>query len=473
MTLPEHHTKIVATLGPVSREPAVLARLLRAGLNVARINLAHGNVDQHAEVISNVRHAASRLGRRVAILADLPGPKLRLGKISPEPVELEQGQEFILTTESIVGDKTRASVNFSQLPKAVHPHEPIFLNDGFVELEVCSILGSQVHCKVKAGGELRSHKGINIPHLHVDLESFTSHDHELLQFACRQNVDAVGISFVQTAADVQRVRKEAVAMGASPCLIAKIECASALPRIDSILEQTDGIMVARGDLGVETPIEGVALVQKRLIRKANLAGKPVITATQMLESMTNYRRPTRAEASDVANAVLDGTDAVMLSEESAIGRYPVEAVEMLAKIAIEAEKNRPDYSRLPLQRSLLSETRVEEIIASNVVTAVERLGTACVVTPTESGASARRISRFHLPAWIVALSPHEPTCQKLLFSYGVYPVNTGSDPRDWPTITREILKREKLWDGPVVLTQGPSRENPGATNRMEILQLDP
>lgn len=471
MTLPEHHTKLVATLGPASRDPAVLARLLRAGLNIARINLAHGDVGEHAKVIRNVRQVAERLERRVAILADLPGPKLRLGKLSSEPIVLEEGQNFVLTTEPITGDHSQVAVNFPELPTAVHPHESIFLNDGFVELEVCSIQGSRVHCKVRAGGELRSHKGVNIPHLHADMAAFTPRDRELLEFACGQGVDAVSISFVQSATDVQRVREEAAKLGASPYLIAKIECASALPRIDSILEQADGIMVARGDLGVETPIEGVALVQKRLIRKANLIGKPVITATQMLESMTSYRRPTRAEASDVTNAVLDGTDAVMLSEESAIGRYPVEAVEMLGKIAVQAEKSRQDFSRLPLQRSLLSETRVEEIIASSVVTAVERLGVSCVVTPTESGATARRISRFHLPAWIVALSPHEATCQKLLFSYGVYSVNTGSDPRDWPTIARETLKREKLWDGPVVLTQGPSRENPGATNRMEIMEV--
>ncbi len=468
---PSHKTKIVCTIGPASDDVAILARMLRAGMNVARLNLAHGEPDSHAATIRRLREATQQTGLSVAILADLPGPKLRIGRIAPDPLRLHHGHLLTLTTEDAAGNAERISVpEFAELPRAVRTGESIFLNDGFIQLKVLETTDTEVRCRVTVGGELRSHKGLNIPHLHIRLPAFTDRDQALLAFACEQEVDMVSISFVENADDIERVRRETEALGAAPYLIAKIERADALDHVDEILAVADGCMVARGDLGVETPIETIALVQKRLIRKANRLHKPVITATQMLESMVDHSRPTRAEATDVANAVLDGTDAVMLSEESAIGAYPVQAVQMLGRIARQAETAR---SEPPPMESLHANAdihqRIEEVVSLNVVTAAERLRAPYVFTPTETGATSRRIARFHLPAWTIALSRHRSTCQRLLLSYGVYPVFIGEDERDWQEIALDWMKTHKLYGGPLIFTQGPSRGHPGTTNRVEIL----
>ncbi|BCX81754.1 pyruvate kinase [Methylomarinovum caldicuralii] len=461
-----HKTKIVATIGPASDTVTCLIRMLRAGMRVARLNLAHSDPDHHARTIDRIRRASARSGYPVAILADLPGPKLRIGPLDPDPVVLARGQPFVLTTEPVTGDARRASLPLAELPRAVRPGDAVFLNDGFIELRVETVRGNEIHCRVVVGGELRSHKGVNIPKLRIPLPAFTEQDQRLLAFACEQGVDAVSISFVASAGDVHQVRQAAQDLGAAPYLIAKIERAAALERIDAILAAADGIMIARGDLGVETPIETIALTQKRLIRKANAAGKPVITANQMLESMTVHSRPTRAEATDVANAVLDGTDAVMLSEESALGRFPVEAVRMLGRIARHAEAERERRITLPEPGR---RKNVQEVIALDVATTVLHLGIRHVFTPTETGATARRIARFHLPAWTIALSPHPATCQRLLFSYGVHPVHTGEDGREWRLIACDWLHRHGIRKGPVIVTQGPSRGHPGETNRLEII----
>ncbi len=356
-----NRTKIVATIGPASSAPATLAQMIEAGMNVARLNFAHGELASHAETIKAIRAAAEAVGERVAILADLPGPKLRIGALAQSPVELQRDQPFTLSVGSFTGDGTRASTTFEGLPEAVKAGDLIFLNDGLVQLRVERIDGQDVHCVVGAGGVLLSNKGINLPDLELAIDAFTPRDKECLEFAVSQGVDAVGQSFVQTAADVLAVRAAARAAGGQPLVFAKIERSSALARIDEILEAADGIMVARGDLGVEIPIERIALAQKELIRKANLCCKPAITATQMLLSMVASRRPTRAESTDVANAILDGTDCVMLSEESAMGDHPVDAVRMLARIAeaseprlrprIGAEWEDPRASPTPATRS--------------------------------------------------------------------------------------------------------------------------
>src|SRR6516165_4640496 len=325
MPLPKNKTKIVATIGPASESPEMLERLIRAGLNVARLNFSHGDLAGHAERIKRIRSAAAAVGRRVAIMADLPGPKMRIGKIEPEPIQLHTGDSFILTVEEIIGTPQRVSVSFKDLPRVVKSGDRLFLNDGLVQLTVERVAGSQVHCKVAVGGELRSKKGLNLPGIALGLSPFTEHDRTCLEFALQQGVDAVSQSFVETGRDMEAVRAAADATGKQPFLVAKIERANAIRHFDDILNASDGIMVARGDLGVEVPIEQMAILQKQLIARAGIAGKPIITATQMLESMTVSRLPTRAEATDVANAVLDGTDAVMLSGESAIGKYPVEA----------------------------------------------------------------------------------------------------------------------------------------------------
>src|SRR5512147_130487 len=368
MILPDHKTKIVATIGPASESPEMLERLIRAGLNVARLNFSHGDFTGHAERIARIRAAEKATGRRIAIMADLPGPKMRVGKIDPEPIELRPDAHFTLTCEDIVGNSQRASMSFEKLPKVVKPGDRLFLNDGLIQLIVESVAGPDVHCKVAVGGELRSKKGLNLPGIDLGIGAFTDHDCACLEFALKQGVDAVSQSFVETAADIEAVRAAAKALGRQPFIIAKIERSDALEHFDSILKAADGIMVARGDLGVEVPIEEMAILQKQLIAKASLAGKPVITATQMLESMVSSRLPTRAESTDVANAILDGTDCIMLSGESAMGKFPEEAVTMLAKIAAYTEAHRPP-TRLNDLKAMASQhppTTAAEAIASVV-----------------------------------------------------------------------------------------------------------
>ncbi|MBW2118298.1 MAG: pyruvate kinase, partial [Deltaproteobacteria bacterium] len=343
MTLPANKTKIVCTIGPASESSKVLEQMIRAGMNVARLNFSHGDFESHKKVIENIRAASLATGRRVAIMGDLPGPKMRIGKLAKEPIELKSGDSFTLTTEDITGSNERVSISFISLPDVVKPGDTLYLNDGFIQVEVVKVEGNDVLCRVLVGGELRSRKGLNLPGIDLGIKAFTDHDHECLRFAMEQGVDAVSQSFVESAADIYAVRDAASALGHNPFIIAKIERSRALDRIDEILDAADGIMVARGDLGVEIPIEQIAVAQKHLMSEANLRCKPVITATQMLESMAKNTRPTRAESTDVANAILDGTDCVMLSEESAMGKYPVEAVDMLAKIAAAIEPHRSPY----------------------------------------------------------------------------------------------------------------------------------
>lgn len=474
MQLPSHKTKIVATVGPASRSPAVLEALIRAGLDVARLNFSHGDFTDKAEVIARIRAAARAAGRRVAILADLPGPKMRIGQLATEPIELRAGNQFTLTAEDIVGNDARVLTTFPRLPEVVKPGNTLFLNDGLIQLEVEAVAGLDVHCRVRVGGELRSRKGLNLPGIDLGMSAFTPRDRECLEFALEHGVDAVSQSFVQSAADVRAVREAAAARGARPLIIAKIERAGALAQIDAILETADGIMIARGDLGVEVPIEQIAVVQKSLTRKANQLGKPVITATQMLESMTASRLPTRAEATDVANAILDGTDAVMLSAESAMGQFPVEAVAMLAKIAATTEPHRQAF---PVRETLKAQrfdghASLRDLIALAVETAFEHVTPAAVLAPTLSGATARSIARFRLPAWIVAVSPHEATCQQLQFSYGVFPEHRPQPPEDWNDFARQWVREHEVAGNLVVLTEGPSPRNPRANSRMEVIDLN-
>jgi pyruvate kinase len=473
MTLPKQKTKIVATIGPASASQEVMERMIRAGMNVARINFSHGDFQGHKQVIDNVRAASRAVGQRVAILADLPGPKIRIGQLSVEPIELLPGSSFTLTTRSISGNADRVSVSFAGLPQAVRPGDILFLNDGLIQLETIKVEGQEVACRVIVGGELRSRKGLNLPGIDLGISAFTDRDRECLNFASAQRVDAVSQSFVESAADMVAVREAASAMGYNPLLIAKIERATALKHIDELLAAADGIMVARGDLGVEIPIEQIAVVQKQLILSANRAGKPVITATQMLESMMDNRRPTRAEATDVANAVLDGTDCVMLSEESAMGKYPVEAVAMLAKIAAATE---PHRSRQGIKEALLDDQRgvpigLTDLIALSVEATFERISPAAVFVPTHSGHTARSIARIRPSMWIVGVSSQEATCQKLLFSGGIYPQYETEHPRDWNGYVRDWLRRQELESELAILTEGPSTSHPEANHRMEIIRL--
>jgi pyruvate kinase len=349
----------------------------------------------------------------------------------------------------------------------------LFLNDGFIQLKAEKVEGNDVECKVIVGGELRSRKGLNLPGIDLGISAFTDRDHQCLEFAMEQGVDAVSQSFVESAKDIAAVREAASILGHNPFIIAKIERAGALKHMDGILEAVDGIMIARGDLGVEIPIEEIAVVQKRLMRQANLLGKPVITATQMLESMTGNRRPTRAESTDVANAIIDGTDCVMLSGESAMGKYPVEAVAMLAKIAASIEPRRTDYPVREAVKAYSQEGTIKltDLIALSVETTLEHISPAVVVVPTRSGATARSIARFRLPVWIAAVSSQETTCQGLQFSYGVYPVHEPDHPEDWNAYIRDWLRSHEVEGNLVVLTEGPSSKHPEANNRMELIDL--
>jgi pyruvate kinase len=472
--LPAHKTKIVATIGPASESLDMLTRLIRAGLDVARLNFSHGSPAKHAEVIQRIRNAARETGRRVAIMADLPGPKLRLGKIDPEPIQLLPGAHFTLASEDIVGNAQRTSTTFQQLPQVVKPGNRIFLNDGVVQLVVDRVAGNDVECKVIVGGELRSRKGLNLPGVDLGISAFTENDRACLEFALKEGVDAVSQSFVERAADIEAVRNAAAKMGRQPFVIAKIERADALAHFDEILTAADGIMVARGDLGVEVPIEEIAYTQKQLIAKTNLAGKPVITATQMLESMVSNRLPTRAEATDVANAILDGTDCVMLSGESAMGKFPEESVTMLAKIAAFTETHRSPRS-FAAQREFVQQ-KAATIGSDRMATLVEHA--LCTVpcdlalVPTRAGMVARAISRFKPPVWIIAPSADSTACQNLAFSYGVYPIDLAEEPDDWREWIARWLRENGITADRVMLVAGPSPRNPKANYRIELMRLD-
>src|SRR5262245_20437310 len=474
MPLRNHKTKIVATIGPASGSSEVLYELARSGLDIARLNFSHGEFSAHAKTISLIRETERSAGRRIVIMADLPGPKMRIGTIQPEPIELKKGESFTLTTEEITGDARRVSVTFKTLPQVVKPGNRLFLNDGLIHLQVESVEGTAVHCKVLVGGELRSRKGLSLPGINLGITAFTPKDRSCLEFALKEGVDALSQSFVERAADIEAVRAAARAIGKNPFIIAKIERASALENFDEILTAADGIMVARGDLGVEVPIETIAVTQKELIRKCNRAGKPVITATQMLESMVLSRLPTRAEATDVANAILDGTDAVMLSAESAVGKFPEEAVMMLAKIAAFTEAHRPARS-VGIQHDSAQHnptTRARDRMASLVEHALQTVPCDLVLVPTRGGMVARAISRYKPPVWIIAPSSDCAVCQNLAFSYGVHSIDLAEEPDDWREWIGTWVRENGITAERVMLVAGPSPRSPKANYRVELMRLD-
>jgi pyruvate kinase len=473
MKLPAHKTKIVCTIGPASASLEMMQRLLQAGMNIARINFSHGEAAGHAQVIADLRRAAALTGRRLAIMADLPGPKIRIGSLAVEPLDLPSGGQITLTTAEVPGDQNRLSVPFAPLPQVVKPGDKIYINDGFVELEVIQAAGQEVLCRVVVGGRLLAKKGLNLPGLDLGISAFTDHDYQCLKVALECGVDAVSQSFVESAADIEALRRAAASLGGSPFVIAKIERSRALANLEEILQAADGIMIARGDLGVEVPIEQVPVVQKEITRRANMVGKPVITATQMLESMTASRRPTRAEATDVANAILDGTDCVMLSGESAVGRFPEEATAMLAKIAAAIEPHRAYSFRPDLlgPQEAWANLRPADIIAASVGSLAAKIAPVAIFVPTRSGATARSIARFHLQPWIVAVSSQPATCQNLQFSYGVFPVLEPDHPQNWRQFIRGWLQEHGLTGQLALLTEGPSRRHPEANNRLEIIPL--
>ncbi len=473
MTLPLHKTKIVATIGPASSSPPVLEQMIRAGLNVARINFSHGDFATHGQYITTIRAAAKAADRPVAILADLPGPKMRIGELDAEKIELKAGDPFTLTTEEILGGSNCVSVNFRDLPQVVKRGDTLSLNDGYIQLEVTEVRGNEVVCRVKVGGELRSRKGLNLPGIDLGISAFTERDRECLEFALGQGVDAISQSFVESAADLHAVRKAARELKHEPFLIAKIERVRALERLDEILDAADGVMIARGDLGVEVPIERIAVIQKDIMRRANRRAKPVITATQMLESMTTYRLPTRAEATDVSNAILDGTDAVMLSGESATGAFPVEAVTMLAQIAAAVEPTRRSVAvkELFAGSDLTGRILPLHLISVSVEASLDYLKPAAIFVRTESGKSVRRLAAFRLPVWIAAISAEARTRQNLIFSYGVVPVPEPEPPLSWNAYVKAWVQDHQLTGEFALLTQRPTEKDLESNHRLEIINL--
>jgi len=447
--------------------------MIRAGMNVARLNFSHGEFSAHGQNIENIRAASKAAGRPVAIMADLSGPKMRIGKIGAEPIQLKVGGRFTLTTEDILGDHQRVSVSFARLPKVVKPGDRLSLNDGYIQLEVAEVIGNEVLCTVMVGGELSSRKGLNLPGIDLGVSAFTDRDRECLKFALEHGVGAVSQSFVEGAADMQAVRQAARELGHEPFLIAKIERSRALERLDEILDVAEGLMIARGDLGVEVPIERIAVVQKDIMRRANQRAKPVITATQMLESMIHHRLPTRAEATDVSNAILDGTDGVMLSAESAMGDFPVESVAMLARIAstVEAIRRKVSVKDMYAGIDLSGKMLPLHLIAVGIEASFEYLKPAAVFARTDSGISVRRLASFRLPVWTVAVTPNAKTAQDLLFSAGVVPVHLRQPPASWNDYVKDWVRNLELPGSFAILTQRPSANDPESNHRMEIINL--
>ena len=429
-------TKIVCTIGPASESPQILEALIKAGMDVARLNFSHGTHAEHLRKIESVREIADRIRQPVAILQDLAGPKIRIGKMKEGGSELRRGEKFLLTNRQIMGDEKGVSVSYPSLPREVKTGDRILLADGTIELQVLGSDGQDIECRVVVGGVLTSHKGINFPTGTILAAPFTEKDHEDLLFGIQKGVDLIGLSYVKEASDIERVRGILKKESADIQVIAKIERKEALENIDEILLAADGIMVARGDLGMETPLERIPNVQKRLIRKANALGKPVITATQMLRSMVDHTQPTRAEVTDVVNAIYDGTDAIMLSEETASGRFPVESVQMMAKIAQAAEEEFP-FDQF-LTREPDRETDLPRAISRAASLLAEAVGASAIVTPTESGSTARWVSRLRPRQPILALSRHLSTVRSLNLCWGVYPVLVS----DWKD-TDEMLERSK------------------------------
>jgi pyruvate kinase len=414
--------KILITLGPASRDDAVVEQLLTAGANGVRINMSHGTHEEKAADIARARATAERLGRHIAVLVDLSGPKIRTGKLKDEqPVKLSAGAKFVITTRPIVGDEQQVSTNFPDLPRAVHPGTRLLLDDGAIALTVESTTDTDVVCRVIDAGLLGERKGINAPGVSLPIDSLTEKDIVDLRWAVEQRADYIALSFVRTANDCLRAKKLIQEAGGTAPLVAKIEKSEAIEHLDEIIEAADGIMVARGDLGVETSVEHVPVYQKTIIEKSNLAGKMVITATQMLQSMVNNPRPTRAEASDVANAVWDGTDCLMLSNETATGSYPVDAVATMTRIIESAEAGKPKSEHFAKFIGRQS-GRVSRALSEAATFAAEEMATRVTAVFTESGLMARRLSALRPDQRIIALTHKPEVLCELALIWGVEPL---------------------------------------------------
>ncbi|GKU75780.1 pyruvate kinase [Paenibacillus sp. L3-i20] len=465
-------TKIVCTIGPSSESLENTKKLIQAGMNVGRLNFSHGDFEEHGNRIKNIRLANAELGTSVAILLDTKGPEIRLGKLKEEPIELVQGDAITLTTEEILGDRTRIPVTYSNLPQDISPGSTVLIDDGLIGLTVEEIVGTEIHCRIVNSGPIKSKKGVNVPGVKISLPGITEKDANDIVFGIEQGVDFIAASFVRKASDVLEIRELLEKHGSSHIqIISKIENQEGVDNLDEILEVSDGLMVARGDLGVEIPAEEVPLVQKMMIKKCNRAGKPVITATQMLDSMQRNPRPTRAEASDVYNAIIDGTDAIMLSGETAAGKYPVESVQTMSRIAERAE-DALEYREIFTKQANAQQTSVTEAISQAVANSALDLNAKAIITSTQSGFTARMVAKYRPKAPIIAVTTDERVMRRLALGWGVIPVK-GAEAETTDEMFKNSVKGAmgtgllSLGDT-VVITAGVPVGHSGTTNLMKI-----
>ncbi|MGQ9674108.1 MAG: pyruvate kinase [Chloroflexota bacterium] len=464
-------TKIICTIGPASSSPEILRQLIREGMDVARLNFSHGDHATHARNLAAIRQIADEENRVVGILQDLQGPRIRIGSLPQSPIELMTGQEVALSSESARSQTDIIPVRGADLATDVGPGHVILIADGQIELRVLRVEGKRVIAEVVIGGLLESNKGVNVPGVTLSVPTFTEKDRADLAFGLAHGVDWVAMSFVRSAADIQELRRHIDQAGVETPIMAKIEKHEAVANFDEILAAADGIMVARGDLGIEIPAEEVPIIQKVIIDKCNRAGKPVVTATQMLNSMIENPRPTRAEASDIANAILDGTDAVMLSGETAVGKYPVESVETMARIAVSAEEAFPYGSQIDWTHEQKPLTPTEAISQASVGIADE-LPAAAIITLTQSGYTARQIAKYRPRTPILGITPLMTTNRRLTMVWGVQPLladvrgNTDEmfDAAVQAGRTAGLLRANDL----VVITAGVPIGGPGRTNLIKI-----
>jgi pyruvate kinase len=478
MKIPVHKTKIVCTIGPACSSLPILQEMIKNGMQIARLNFSHSDFSAHEKNILSIRKAAAQLQQSVSILIDLPGVKMRLGNLK-SPITLKKGEKATLTTRNILGTVSAIPVSYKKLPQSVSKGSIIYLSDGFIQLKVESISGTEIYCRVIIGGTLLSHKGLNLPGSKLFVDPVTEADLAAVDFGLQHGINIFGLSFVERAADIAKIRKHAQKKGKEVFLVAKIERREAVENFDEILQAADAIMVARGDLGIEVPLEEVPVIQKNLIRKANISGRPVITATQMLGSMTQNIRPTRAEVNDVANAIFDGTDAVMLSEETAVGEYPVETVKMMAQIAVSSEAlchtQQVPYDRRDQIKSFTQKRGpIPDVISLNSVRAAEKLGAKFILTPTSSGNMVRRICRFKPQCWILAFSSHLETCKSLTLSYGVWPILIKKKADKQPALMIKHLKKCKLVkrEDVLIITESRFSSSEGDTDSLGIVSLE-
>jgi pyruvate kinase len=415
-------TKIVATIGPATSSEEKLSALLKAGLDVARLNFSHGDFAEHQVKVDNLKKAIVKTGISCAVLQDLAGPKIRIGDFKTGSIVLKDGQEFTLTTDNVDGDEKRVSVNYPLFAKEVSKGHAVFLHDGRIQLEILEVKGNDVICKIIVGGDIKGKQGVNLPHSDLSISSMTEKDRADIEFGLKNQVDFFALSFVRRPSDVKELQDILNAKKSKAKIIVKIETPQALANIDKILKLADGVMVARGDLAIEIPAENVPIAQKMVISKCNDLGKPVITATQMLESMVNSPVPTRAEVSDVANAIFDGTDAIMLSEETALGDFPVEAVKMMARVALKVESDhlymKTEKSKRHMKGLALG---VVDAVTSEAVDVADRLGAKCIVALTRSGFTATMVARYKPAQPFIAFTSDEIIARQLLLSYGCIP----------------------------------------------------